>query len=351
MIISVLSFFLVFTVVAMAHELGHFFVSRRSGIRVLELGIGFGPNLWRTKRNNTAYSINLIPVLAFVRLAGIDEQSEDEKDVPDSEKYHAARPLGKFLSISSGPIANLILGAMIFSVLAGVAGLPEVKNVVDGTMKGYPAAKAGIQPGDKLTGIDGFMTKDMSYIVTMISKSRDKEITLNVQRQGKDIKIKATPVYDEKAKKSILGFTFRTEQVKHGFLGSIKAGIEKTAALSWIVIVIFFQLLAGKVSVTDLAGPIGIAQFSGQAAMQGWETLLYFTGFISVNLGILNLLPIPALDGGRLVFVMIEWVRGKAINIELENKFHQWGLIALLGLMFVVSINDIYRIISARFIK
>lgn len=344
-LISAVSFVFVFIIVALAHEMGHFIWAKRSGIRVLEFGIGYGPTLFKKRVGETVYSINLIPILAFVRLAGIDEETEDEKDVPQDQKYFARSPWDKFRAIASGPAMNICLGFLIYSVLAATAGLPALSPRIEKVMDDSPALRAGLRRGDVIAGFNGKKADDMSAVIDTIHKSFGTTVVLNVLRDGRAIDIKATPMYDKKYKVGLLGFSLSTQYKKFAPAEAVWAGAEKTASIMIAVIVVFFQLITGKVSIADLAGPIGIAQFSGQAAMSGFATLMNLTAFISINLGVLNLLPIPALDGGRLVFVFLEWVRRKPINIDAENRVHQWGLVALLALMAIVSFNDIARLI------
>ncbi len=346
MITSVLAFCFVFLVVALAHEAGHFLWAKRAGIRVLELGIGFGPRLFSFKKNGTVYSINLFPVLAFVRLAGIDEEGAEEKDCPPEERYSSKPPLEKFKSICAGPIANLVLGILIFAFLSNVYGLPETSSRIASVSAGSPAAAAGIKPGDILLSADGLRDSNPLAMVNVIHKSAGKKIGIEVLRNGDPVKLAAIPKYDERYKVGLLGFALEVERKKTGILSSFWAGAKKTYEISAGILFILGQLITGKMSVAGLAGPLGIAQFSGQAASQGFYSLMFFIGLISVNLGIFNLLPLPALDGGRLVFILIEAVRGKPIPIEQENKIHQWGLIALLALAAVVSVNDLFRILK-----
>ena len=346
MITSVLAFCFVFIVVALAHEAGHFLWAKRAGIRVLELGIGFGPRLFSFKIKDTLYSVNLFPVLAFVRLAGIDEEGPEEKDCPPEEKYSSKPPLEKFKAICAGPVANLVLAVLIFSFLSNSYGLPEATPKIASVSEGSAAEAAGIRTGDVLLSVNGAGDAKPLAMVTVIHKSAGKNLIIKVERNGKPLLLKATPIFDEKYKVGLLGFALEVEKKKTGFLGSFWAGSKKTYEISAGILYILGQLITGQMSLAGLAGPLGIAQFSGQAASQGFYSLMFFIGLISVNLGIFNLLPLPALDGGRLVFILIEALRGKSLPIDQENRIHQWGLIALLALAAVVSVNDLFRILK-----
>lgn len=343
LLISAFSFVLVFIIVALAHELGHFIWAKRAGIKVLEFGIGFGPALFKKEFKDTVYSVNLIPILAFVRLAGIDE-NEQEKGVPLKQQYASKSPAEKFKSIVAGPLMNLILGFIVYSILAMTSGLPYTSSTIGGISDNSPAKEAGLMPGDQIVRFNGKKVLDINLTVGEIHKSAGKTVSLSVIRGKEEITIGAVPRYDEKLKVGLLGFSLQSSYKKYGPIEGVIEGAKKTIHVSYMIVVIFAQLLSGKIALSGLAGPIGIAQFSGQAAMQGMASFFSLVAFISINLGVFNLLPIPALDGGRLVFIMAEALRKKAINIELENQIHQWGLVVLLGFFVFVSFNDIWRI-------
>lgn len=348
MFISIISFIFVFVIAALTHELGHFIWAKKSGIRVLELGIGFGPTLFKFTRNNTKYSINLIPILAFVRLAGIDEENESEKGFPESEKYYTKNPWQKFKSISAGPIMNLILGFIIISLMTFFYGNSQISPEIAQILPSSPAHAAGLKKGDIITKLNGKNVSDMMFVISRIHASPGKNLGITVNRNGRELVFRATPKYNPKLKIGLLGFSLKSISKKVGFLSSFWVGANKTSEMIIQIMYALGGLLIGKIALSDLAGPIGIAKLSGEAATQGFQVLLYFLALININLGVLNLLPIPALDGGRLVFVALEAIRRKALKIETENKIHQVGLVLLLTLLAVVSFNDIARIFSSR---
>ncbi len=343
---SCLSFILLLFTVALAHEIGHFVWAKKAGIRVLELGIGFGPSVFKKKIDNTIYSINMIPVLAFVRLAGLDDVSPDEAACPENEKYMSMSPYQKFRAIAAGPIMNLLLGFFIFLVLSFTSGLPtgNLLNRIDHIDSGSPALSAGFVKGDSIVSIDGTKFPAMNNLVDYIHSKPGILLDVEIMRGGRSLDIKCTPKLNTRYGVGILGIAFEREYIKHGLLSSIYLSATKTAEMIIAITKVFIKLLIGRVSIVSLAGPIGIAQLSGAAASQGIVTFLLFTAFLSINLGVLNLMPIPALDGGRLVFIIIEAIRRRPIDIEAENRIHQWGLTILLLFIFAVSINDIFRI-------
>jgi regulator of sigma E protease len=348
MLISIVSFVIIFTIIALAHEGGHLLFAKRAGIRVFEFGIGFGPKLFSFTRNGTAYTINLIPILAFVRIAGEGDAQED-LDCPEQERYQAKTPWQKFLTLVAGPLMNLLVALLVLVVLSLFAGVPTgVSNEIDTVSKGQPAYTAGLRAGDKVLKINGRAFPEMSAAIEFIHSQANKPLTLEIDRAGNKMKITAVPKFNESLKVGLLGFSPKPIYSRVNPLRSIYYGFEQTASMILLTLIIVGKLLTGGVSPTDLAGPVGIAQITGKYAQAGIVSLIYFTAFLNVNIGVLNLLPIPALDGGRVVFVIIEWIRKKPVSAKLENQINYWGFVALLALMALVSAHDILRIFRGQ---
>jgi regulator of sigma E protease len=348
MFISILSFLFVFTIIALTHELGHLIWAKRAGIRVFEFGMGFGPRLFSINRNNTLYSLNLIPILAYVRIAG-EGESEEDAACPDNEKYQAKTPWQKFKALSAGPFMNILTALLILIALFAIVGIPAgPSNEIGAINQNSPAEKAGLKVGDRVVAINGTSYAKMEGIIKVIHKSRDKRLALTVERKNKTLSIKATPKYNQKLKVALLGFTPKPIYKGGNLITAVYQGFVQTGSMIVVTLYVLWQLITGGVSLADVAGPIGIAQITGKYAQTGFVSLMSLTAFISVNIGILNLLPIPALDGGRIVFVIIEWIRGKALDSKLENKIHYWGMVALLILMGLISIGDLWRIFGRQ---
>ncbi|MCU0640949.1 MAG: RIP metalloprotease RseP [Candidatus Margulisbacteria bacterium] len=346
LLLNIVSFLVVFTFIALVHELGHFIWAKRAGIRVIEFGLGFGPRLWAREKNDTTFSLNLIPILAFVRIAGEGEDKEDLETPPD-QKYQAKSAAQKFMAIVSGPAMNLLAAAVVLSFLFLIAGVPSgVSSEIGSVNKNSPAEKAGLRVGDRLVSINGKSFNKMEAAIAFIHQSRDRSLTLLIERGSKKMTIAAAPKFNERLKVSLLGFSPKPIYKKVNPLFALYYGVAQTGAMILTTLLVVWQLILGAVSLRDLAGPIGIAQITGRYAESGLVSLVYFAAFISVNVGVLNLLPLPALDGGRLVFILLEWLRKKPVDSKLEMAINQWGFAALLGLMAVVSFNDILRLFS-----
>jgi regulator of sigma E protease len=344
MLLSFISFIAVFTVIALTHELGHLVFAKKVGVRVYELALGFGPRVFSWTRNQTRYSINLIPILGYVKIAGEGENEEDSS-CPEEEKFYNKSPREKLKALAAGPSMNILTAFIILSTVFLMIGVPSgLSDEIAQVSHGSPAELAGLKPGDKIISINGKHYLDMTEAVSFIHQSANRMLTLKVKRKGTELTIKAKPKYNPRLKVALLGFSLKPTYVKVNPIVAIYRALEHTIALVILTLGIIFQLVAGKVSLADLAGPVGIAQVTGRYAEAGLLSFLYFTSLISVNVGVLNLLPIPALDGGHIAFVFLEMIRKKKIDPKLENKINYWGLVALLILMGLITINDFLRL-------
>lgn len=345
MFLTIVSFVFVFTVVALVHEFGHLYLAKRAGIRVHEFGLGFGPTLFSFKRNHTTYKINLLPVLGYVNIAGLETDLPQEKETPENEKYYNKSTGAKFKAIFAGPLMNLILGFIVFSLVFSITGIPTgISNELSAVSPGSQASKIGLQPGDKLEAINGKKFKNPADAIDLIHKSANKRLILSISRGSKIIQFSAVPEYHKRMKVGLIGFSLNPIYKKVSFLGAVIMGLQQTVGITSMIILLLGRLVTGQIALGDLAGPVGIAQITGQYAHQGPISLLSFLAFLSVNVAVLNLLPLPALDGGRLFFLIVEFIRRKPINIEKENKIHQVGLFILLGFLAILTVNDLLRI-------
>jgi len=348
MLLTIISFVVVFTVIALTHELGHLVFAKRAGIRVYELALGFGPRLFSFKRNHTVYAINLIPILGYVRIAG-EGEAEEDRDCPEEEKLYYKKPFQKFKALAAGSLMNILTAFILLTFIFILVGIPTgVSNEIGSVTKNSSADIAGLKPGDRLLAINGRPFKKMEDAIELIHQSGGKSLLLTIERKQLHLKIKATPLYNPKLKMSLLGFSPKPIYKRVNPFIALYYGLVQTASMALVVLYIIWKLIVGAVSVRDLAGPVGIAQITGRYAHSGIISLVNFTAFLSVNVGILNLLPIPALDGGRLLFVLIEWIRKKAVDPALENKINYWGFMVLLAIMALITLNDILRILLNR---
>ncbi|MGC9001794.1 MAG: RIP metalloprotease RseP [Dictyoglomus sp.] len=341
-------FLILFALLTIPHEFGHFIFAKVFGVRVYEYAVGFGPKILEIKGRETKFVLRLIPIGGFVKMAGVDDINIPEvESVPEDRKFYKKAPWQRFLILFAGSFMNFIFAIILFMAIF-LIGIPQPIPVVDKVLENKPASVSGILPGDRILYIDGKKIEDISDAVKLITGSikspgEKREIEIKVERDGKLVNIKVVPEWSEERKGGIIGIVFKTvpkryslpTAVKNGFLMFINA---------LILIFYVFKALFNGVQGVSIAGPIGIAKMTGEVASMGLIYYLNFLGVLSVQLGVFNLLPIPALDGGRILFVIIEKIRGKPIETKKEEMVHWIGLLILLFLMIIVTFFDILNL-------
>lgn len=339
------AFALILTPIIFVHELGHFLAARFFGIRVDEFGIGFPPRAVKLfERNGTVYSLNWIPLGGFVRPAG-----EDDPSVPDG--LAAASKRARFVTLSAGAIANFVLAFFIFWI-AFMIGPSAV--AVEEVQPGSPAMSAGLQSGDLILEVNEQLVESSGILVAEVTEHAGESIALLVQRGDDVFPVTIVPrrpgEYDPATEGPMgisLGFG-SSNRLARGPISAVSASVRSIGEIIYLTVNAPIMLMEGEITAEQArpVGPVGISQIAGQTAQYtattgDWFQLLRITAFISVALGFTNLLPIPALDGGRLLFVLIEAIRGRRIEPEREGLVHLVGMLFLLGLMFLLIIQDI----------
>lgn len=328
-ITTILAAIFVFLLVVVFHEFGHFTVAKLVGIKVHEFSIGMGPKIFGKRKGETQYSIRALPIGGYVKMEGEDEESKDARSF--SNKSIPAR----MAVLSAGAIMNFVLAILLFCIIAYSVG--DMTTTIGEVIPGQPAYEAGIEAGDKIVAIYGAEVNSWQEVTDAISKNENKQIDLTLERNGNRIKKTIVPVYNEEAKRYMIGI--ETKQ-KRSIVKSIKRGFNDTFNMLGEMFKFFGKLFAGQVGSKDVAGPVGIVKMIGQAASYGFIPVLFFAGVISMNLGFFNLLPIPALDGGRIIFLIIEALRGKPISAEKEGIVHFIGFVFLMLIMVAVTYKD-----------
>ncbi len=346
MLLTLIYFILILGLIVLVHEFGHFFFSKLFGIYVYEFAIGMGPKIFSKKKGETEYSIRAIPIGGFCSLAGEDNEADDQENIPKDRRLNAKPAWQRFLVMFFGAGNNFIL-ALLFLFIIGL-GWGAVSNdaIVSELVKDGPAEKAGIEVGDKILKINGNKVKSNDDVAIYIQiESKDKPITFTVDRDGSKKDIKVKPVKEEVEGNTIYRVGIMSSgKVEHGFLASIKYSFTKMGSLFRQMIITLKGLFTGGLSVKQLSGPVGIYNVIGTQREAGIQNILYLIALLSVNVGFINLLPLPAFDGGRILFLIIEKIKGSPVSPELENKIHTIGFILLLVLMLYITFNDIIKL-------
>ena len=347
-LITVIAFLGVLVVLIIAHELGHFFTAKASGVTVEEFGLGFPPRLVSIKRGGTRYSLNAVPLGGFVKMAG-----EEDPKVPGSL---ASKKIGtRLLVLSSGSLMNFLLPLLLFSVAFMVPhNMVFGPVLVEEVAPASPAERAGIEPGDTLLEVNGNPIHNVGDLQRHVQLNLGREISLLVQHgDATTEEVQLIPRWRPPERQGAIGVAIRTlsptiVRQSYPFWQAIPMGVGDCIQTFTLFKNGIISMIIGTAP-TVVAGPVGIAQLTGEVAQAGLSPLLEFAAFLSINLAIINLLPLPALDGGRIVFVLLEWVRrGKRVLPKTEGMIHLIGFAMLIAFLLAITYQDIIRIISGE---
>ncbi|MBI2051974.1 site-2 protease family protein [Candidatus Roizmanbacteria bacterium] len=354
---AVVVFLAILALLILVHEFGHFLAAKKNGVLVEEFGIGFPPRLFGIKKGDTLYSINALPIGGFVKVYGEEYHEEETKPVDRRLRDRAfvyKKPWQKAVIIASGIVGNFLLAWVLISFLF-TQGVPTPTNnvIVERVQSGSPADKAGLLPQDVVTKIIlNTKTYQISSSSDLIKLSRDfagRSITLVYIRNKVEKTAILVPRKEPPQGQGPLGVVITSfVEKKYPWFQAPFFGLAHSFAITYRIVVelskTLFQLMTLQKPSVDVAGPIGIAQFTSQAIKFGKNAVLELTALLSLNLAVINIFPFPALDGGRLLFVLYEWTTKKRINKRFERYANLFGMIVLLTLAFIISINDIVRL-------
>lgn len=353
MITEIVSTVVVLGVLIFVHELGHFLVARRVGVTVQRFSFGFGPKLFGVQRGDTEYRLSLIPLGGYVKMLGEEpEEGEENKESPDS--FSAQSVFKRMAIVLAGPMMNFVLAIVVFALLYTFYGIPRLKPAIGSVTPGSPAERAGLQAGDEVFSLNGQPITEWDELSEGIVKSGEGALTLGVRRGEETTTITVKPevneiknIFGEAVKRPVIGIV-ASQKVEIEKADPLRAGyysLEQTAYLSKLFLLTVVKLVEGVLPMNTLGGPLLIAQMAGEQAKEGMVNLIHFMAVISVNLAVLNLLPIPVLDGGHLLFFTIEAIRRKPIAVQKVELAQKIGMFLLLLLMVFVFYNDIMRMI------
>jgi len=355
MLVTIIVFLLVLSVIVFVHELGHFYTARKLGIGVEEFGFGFPPRMFGIKKKGIIYSINWIPLGGFVKIKGEDGENSDEDSFANQPVWKRS------IVLFAGVFMNWILAFVLLTV-GYFAGLPAVlegdvpagavvsneKVQIMEVYPGSPADNVGLQTGDIVISVDNNTFNDNLVLQKYLQDNRDNEINFKVKRgkEKQDYALKAEEISDLDGEKLLGVGLVKSGLVSYPWYRAPIEGFKTTINITWLIVTAFFGLISNLIrgiGGAEISGPIGVAVFAGRALNMGWIYLLQFMALISINLAVINILPFPALDGGRIVFLIIEKIRRKPNNQKIEAIVHNVGFSLLMLLIVLITYKDIVR--------
>lgn len=348
-ILNLLLFIIILGIIVFVHEFGHFIFAKITGVYVYEFAIGMGPKLFGKKGKETEYTIRAIPIGGFCQLAGEDLDDDDIKKVPKNRRLQDKTAWQRFLIMVFGPMNNFILAVILLFVIALIWGGSTMNPTIASVEENSAAFESGLNVGDKILKINNrkVTTSDDISLYLAIADPK-KGSTIEVQsRDGskgtykvkpKKIKVKGEDTYR-------YGIGLKQKKTK-GIGNAFVYTYKKTKSIFKQMFITLGYLFTGGIKLNQLAGPVGIYSIVGEQSKTGLANIIYLVAFLSINVGVLNLLPIPAFDGGHILFIIIEKIKGSPVSPEIENKIHAVFLILLMILMIVITFNDIVRLFS-----
>ncbi|HQG50279.1 MAG: RIP metalloprotease RseP [Syntrophorhabdaceae bacterium] len=354
-VMNVVYGFIALSLLILVHELGHYLVARLANVKVLAFSLGFGKKLINIKKAETEYAISAVPLGGYVKLLG--ESPDDEvKEEEISRSYSHKPPFVRILIAFAGPFFNIIFAFFLFYCVF-LSGYNVLSTKVGKVETGYPAYEAGIREGDMISSINGQSITEWSELMDLVSNSKAHILTFTVNRNGNTLDYQISPkeiesknIFGETIKRKVIGITASNEFLtkKETLIGAVgKAGIQ-TYNLTRITIVGIVKLIEGSISPKQVGGPLLILEVAGKQAKEGAKNLIYFIAIISINLAVINLLPIPILDGGHIMFHLVEIIIRRKISQRFIDIAQKAGMGVLLAIMVLAFFNDLMRIFYGR---
>jgi regulator of sigma E protease len=348
-VLSLIYFILVLSVLVLVHEFGHFAAAKRLGVRVDIFSFGFGPKLFEVKKGDTSYVLSAIPLGGYIKMAG-DEPNEALKH--QKWEFLSRKVSERAQIIAAGPVLNYILAFVIFAVIF-MFGSPTLTTEVGGLLKDYPAEKYGIMKGDKVIAIDGKGVRFWEDMAETINRHPGGTMRILFERSGHRMEKDIVPVvrktkdiFGKEVSVSLIGITPSQEiiKVRYGFVDSLKMGWKKLISLTVVTFKALWSIMIGRLSMREsMTGPIGIFVVTGQAAKLGLIYIFHLMGILSASLAIFNILPLPVLDGGHIIFLILEKLRGRPLSVRTQEIITNIGISFLIVLTVFIFYNDIVK--------
>lgn len=339
-------FILVLGITVFIHELGHFIFAKKAGVYVYEFSLGMGPVIYKkhSKKDETNYCIRLLPIGGFVSMAG--EDLEVDNDIPSDKQMINKTWKERFSIIVAGVCFNFLLAIVILFIVGLINGVPNNKPIITSIEENYPVYLTNIQVGDKIIKINGEKVHSIDTLSLKLQVyGKEGTIFTVLHKDGSKENIKVIPnkVEEDNIEGYRYGFTLDAS-IDHGIIPSIKYAFLKTYNLTEQMWLVIKYLIVGKLNINTLAGPVGIYNVVGETAKTGFLNVLYLIAYLCINVGFINFIPLPAFDGGRLLFLIIEKIKGSKVNPKVENLIHSMGFVLLMILMIYITYNDVTRL-------
>ncbi len=346
-IINLLLFIVILGIIVFVHEFGHFIFAKIAGVYVFEFAIGMGPKIWGFKKGETEYNLRAIPIGGFCSMAGEDLDDDELKKVPKKRRLQSKTAWQRFLIMVFGPMNNFILAVILIFLIALIWGGSTMNPTVTEIEANSVAEKVGMSKGDTILEINNHKistSDDISLYLAVANQKKNNAIKVE-KENGEEVVYKVKPKKIKVKGQDTYRYGIGIQQKKTKGLGqAFVYTYKKTCSIFKQMFVTLGYLFTGGIRLNQLAGPVGIYSIVGEQSKAGIANLIYLMAFLSINVGVINLLPIPAFDGGHILFIIIEKIKGSPVNPELENKIHAVFLVLLMLLMVVITFNDILRL-------
>ena len=338
-VLSIIAALLLLSIFVMVHEYGHYKAGKLLGFGVVEFAIGMGPKIWSREKDGTLYAIRLFPIGGMCRFYGEDEE------IKDGKSFNAQKAWKRFLVILAGPLMNFLF-AIVFAVVALTAYGNYAAAIAEIPNTSSPAYLAGMQPGDVLYAVNGVRIENPDDAVNKIISVKEDEAVITVLRNGTQTDFHVENIYNEAAGRNMIGINLAAVRVPVTFFEAVKGSFVYVGMVMEQMFAFLGSIFTRGVQLNDVAGPVGTISIIGSAVRLGLEMVLDLSVMLSVNLAVINLLPLPALDGGRLAFLTLEGIRRKPVPERVEGMIHFVGIILLFGLIILLTFNDIKRLLG-----
>ncbi len=338
--LTILACIFVFGVLVTVHEFGHFITAKLTGMKVEEFSIGFGPKIYQQQDGETLYSLRMLPLGGYNKIAGMDPE-----DPEDLERGFNSKPVGsRILVILAGSLMNFILPVLIFFGIFLMFGMevPENKPVLGQIVEGYPAAQSGLKEGDRILSINGQAVDKWLDIRERIADAGEKPVPFEIERDKEKLTLTVTPVLNPETGKPFIGVVSSLKKVELNPWQAAVASVTATKNIVKNMYASLYHMITGKTK-AEFSGPVGVAKMAGQVAHKGFDMLLQFTAMLSLNLAIINLLPLPALDGGHFVILLMEAFTGHRLGKTAMQNIQKAGVVMILVLTIFATFKDLTR--------